>query len=243
MIVDWNTIYTTSGAKVLSDRVVLIHGDMREYSHLLPSRSIDLIITDPPYGLNYSSNHRKDKFDQIIGDDRIDRDWFWMCDTVRDDGAFYCFHKWTAQNNFREYIDEYTNISIRNQLIWIKNNDTGGDLYRAYGEKHECIWFATGNDFRFASKRPTTDIYADKVAGSNLLHPTQKPIQLIRKLMSHALVVGEEAIVFDPFMGSGTTGFVAAERGYGFIGFEMDETYFKIACNRIGDAVNQMRLF
>ena len=235
---------TVSELKRIGDRVFLIHGDMLDYQHIFKPKSFDLVLTDPPYGMGFVSNHRKDKFSAIVGDNSVNPDWFWMCKTVKSTGALYSFHKWVTQNEFKENIDRYDNISIRNQLIWIKNNDTGGDLKRAYGEKHECIWFATGDDFRFASKRPTTDIYASRVSGSKLLHPTQKPIQLIRKLMQHSLSINErDAIVFDPFMGSGTTGVVAAERGYYFVGIESEMDYFKIAVNRISDVVNQMRLF
>lgn len=239
-----NLIKSAKGAKVISDRIILINGDMRDYKDLFPPRSIDIIITDPPYAMNYVSNHRKNKFEQIVGDDAVDKDWFWMCQTVKRSGAFYCFHKWTVQNDFLNCIKEYPNITVRNQLLWIKNNDTGGDLKRAYGEKHENIWFATGDDFYFPNGRPTTDIYADRVASANLIHPNQKPVSLIRKLMSDSLDINDtNALVFDPFMGSGSTGVVAVDRGYRFIGIEIDEKYFKYAVNRISDMVNQMRLF
>lgn len=228
--------------KLNDDRVILVNGDMRDGESIVDS--VDVVLTDPPYAMSYQSNHRKNKFDQIIGDDSIDPEWFWMCEKVKSDGAFYCFHKWTKQDIFKKYIERYNNITIRNQLIWIKNNDTGGDLRRAFGEKHENIWFATGDDFSFPNKRPTTDQYAPRVGGANLLHPNQKPVQLIRRLISYVLDINDtEAVVFDPFMGSGTTGVVAAERGYRFIGFEMDDRYFELSRRRITDAISQMRLF
>lgn len=230
--------------KQINDRITLINGDMRLCKDIVKPLSVNLVITDPPYGMEYVSNHRKNKFDQIIGDEGIDPEWFWMCDTVKSTGSFYCFHKWTKQDEFKKYIQEHTNITIRNQLIWVKNNDTGGDLRRAYGEKHENIWFATGDDFYFPGIRPTTDLYADRVGSGNLLHPNQKPTALIRKLISYSLDINDvEAVIFDPFMGSGTTGVVAAERNYRFIGIEMDDKYFKYAYSRISDMANQMRLF
>lgn len=228
----------------INERITLINGDMRDCFNCVPEESVDLLLTDPPYGMEYVSNHRTDKFEQIIGDEGIDPQWFWMCRTVKKSGAMFCFHKWTKQDEFKKYIDQYKNIRIRNQVIWIKNNDTGGDLRRAFGEKHENIWYACGNDFFFPNGRPTTDLYFDKVSGSNLLHPNQKPIKLLRNLMHRTLDINnQDALVFDPFMGSGSTGVVAVERGYRFIGIELDEKYFNIAYNRIKNIVNQPRLF
>jgi len=235
--------------ETITDDITLVLGDMRKGKGLVENITaerggVDLVLTDPPYAMQYVSNHRKFKFDQIIGDESVDPQWFWMCDVVRPDGAFYCFHKWTKQDVFKKYIQQHRNITIRNQLIWIKNNDTGGDLRRAFGEKHENIWFATGEEFYFPNKRPTTDQYAARVSGSKLLHPNQKPIQLIRNLMAYALSVNDrDAVVLDPFLGSGTTGVVAAERGHGFIGFEMDEHNFEISLRRVSDMANQLKLF
>jgi DNA modification methylase len=72
-------------------------------------------------------------------------------------------------------------------------------------------------------------------------HPTQKPVALLRWCIEH-LPVGCETIL-DPFMGSGTTGVAAVKLGRRFIGVEIDERYFDIACRRIEAATKQPDLF
>jgi site-specific DNA-methyltransferase (adenine-specific) len=71
-------------------------------------------------------------------------------------------------------------------------------------------------------------------------HPTQKPVRLIERLM--ALVSKEGDTIFDPFMGSGTTGVACVQTGRNFIGIEIDPTYFAIAEKRIAEAQKQPRL-
>jgi site-specific DNA-methyltransferase (adenine-specific) len=72
-------------------------------------------------------------------------------------------------------------------------------------------------------------------------HPTRKPIALISELVF--LFSRPASIVFDPFMGSGTTGVACANLGRKFIGIEMERKYFDIACERIEAAYAQLRLF
>ena len=69
-------------------------------------------------------------------------------------------------------------------------------------------------------------------------HPTEKPVNLMRVLIEKT-----PGIILDPFMGSGTTGIACFELGREFIGIEMDEKYFDIACNRIEQAQRQGQLF
>ena len=233
-----------SGVHEINDRITLILGDMLDYTEYF-CRDFSLVITDPPYGVEYVSNRRvaRAKFDMIEGDDGIDPDWFWFCEVVKDTGALYCFTNWKAECEFKKYISAYDNIKIKNQIVWDKLNHGAGDLTGAYGDRHEIIWFATGENFKLKSGRPETIIQVSKVSGAVSLHPTQKPIDLIRKLFSAVLEPGEDALVLDPFMGSGGTGVVAAERGHRYIGIEKDPKYFKTAYREISTMALQQRLF
>lgn len=227
----------------INDRITLVLGDMLHYQ--VEPQSTDLVITDPPYGVKYVSNHRvaSEKFDMLIGDEEVDPNWFWFCETVKSTGALYCFTNWKTECDFKRYIAEYDNVTIRNQIIWDKLNHTAGDLEGAYGDRHEVIWFATGDEFKLKGKRPHTLISVSRVSGSVSLHPTQKPIDLIRKLFTPVIEPDEDALVFDPFMGSGVTGVVAAERGHRYIGIEIDPRYFKTAYREIETVALQQHLF
>lgn len=72
-------------------------------------------------------------------------------------------------------------------------------------------------------------------------HPTEKPVRLFLELLAD--FTNKEEIILDPFMGSGTTGIACAKLGRKFIGIELDETYFNIACERIQAAYDQPDLF
>jgi site-specific DNA-methyltransferase (adenine-specific) len=72
-------------------------------------------------------------------------------------------------------------------------------------------------------------------------HPCPKPLRLMQSLVSDYSDVGET--ILDPFMGSGTTGVACAKLGRSFIGIEMEEKYFEIACQRIRDALSQTDMF
>lgn len=75
--------------------------------------------------------------------------------------------------------------------------------------------------------------------GEIRVHPTQKPVAV----MQWAIEKTKAKTILDPFMGSGTTGVACAKLGRRFIGIELEERYFSIACKRIDDAYKQPRLF
>jgi site-specific DNA-methyltransferase (adenine-specific)/modification methylase len=77
-------------------------------------------------------------------------------------------------------------------------------------------------------------------AGEIVVHPTQKPISLMKWILVE--ITNNIDTILDPFMGSGTTGVACVQTGRKFIGIEIDEKYFDIACKRIRDAQQQMRL-
>ncbi len=238
-------IKSAKGAKAISDRVVLINGDMMDYKNLFPLRSIDLILTDPPYGRQYVSNRRvvNDKFNMLTGDESVNPDWFWFCKTVNKTGSLYCFTGWESMCSFKSYIDEFDNVTIKNLITWDKNNHGAGDLEGNFGTRTEYAWFATGEDFKLKSKRPDNIVIESRVSGAVSTHPTQKPIGLARKLFSASLTPDTDVIVFDPFMGVGASGVVAAERGHKYVGIEIDPRYFKIAYREIETVALQHRLF
>lgn len=83
--------------------------------------------------------------------------------------------------------------------------------------------------------------FADKVGDNIRYHPTQKGIYLMQKLLEGT---SHQALILDPFMGSGTTGVACMNLGREFIGIEIEPKYFDIACRRIADAwANRPRLF
>ena len=202
--------------------------------------SVDLIVTDPPYLIDYRTNRRKNKehpfCTSIKNDDNPElvKKYLKECYRVlKNDSALYVFCSCDTVDFFKIEIEKY--FTIKNIIIWVKNNHTAGDLQAQFGKKYEMIILANKGRKRFNGKRLTDVWFFDRVAGKKQLHQNQKPIELIERcILKHS---NENDLVFDGFMGSGTTALAAMETGRNFIGFEIDKTFFDIAQRRIYESL------
>lgn len=213
--------------------VDLRHGDCLEIMKSMPDKSVDLVLTDPPYGMNYQSARRiaTPKFEKISND--LDIDWFptfaEQCFRVmKDDSHIYLFCNDYYISDFRRGLELF-GFTAKRTLVWVKNNHTSGDLFGDYGNKTEFITYAQKGRRHLNGKRNTNVLEFDRV--SKLEHPTQKPVDINEFLLSKSSVIGDT--VFDPFMGSGTTGVACKNLNRNFIGIEKDDKYFEIAKKRI----------
>ena len=121
-------------------------------------------------------------------------------------------------------------------VVWDKKNFGMGSNYR---NQHELILYAEKGKTKFPSHSTGNVIEFARVVNEN--HPTEKPVGLIEKIIEASTT--ESDVVFDPFMGSGTTGVACMNLGRKFIGIEIEPKYFEIACERIDQAQRQGRLF
>ena len=191
---------------------------------------VDAIITDPPYGMNYRSNYRKEKYEKISNDNDLSflDNFFQKCDKLlKDDTHIYCFCSWHNIDKFKIAFEKY--FKLKNIIVWEKNNTSMGDLKGSYAPKHEFILFGhKGRRLRNGKRLP--DILQANRTG-NKLHPTQKPTSLLQIFIEQSS--NENEMILDPFMGSGSTGVAALNTNRKFIGIELDEKYFNIAKNRL----------
>lgn len=205
----------------------------------LESESLDSIITDPPYGINYQS-HRRDKeewFDYLEGDDVIDFSWIEEAQrTLKRDGSLFVFSGWQTQSIFESEIAKF--FKIKSHVVWDRLHHGMGDLSSQFAPRHDVAWFALKHDsqFEFPSTRPQSIYRYQKLHHTDLQHPTQKPLSLMRAIVKDLTKPND--IIFDPFMGSGTTGVAAVMSNRKFIGSEINQVYFDIATNRIGSISN-----
>jgi site-specific DNA-methyltransferase (adenine-specific) len=195
----------------------------------LNEQSVDCVIADPPYGINYFSNCYvgKNPHSPIENDHELflPLDQLWR--VVRDGGVIFAFY-----SHKRPLVDP----RIKNSIVWVKNNWSAGDLEGDFGNQFEMIAFIPKSGFKLKSKKRYSNVwYHDRVPPK--LHPTQKPIDLIGRLVVCGSVEGE--IILDPFVGSGTTLVAAKRLGRRAIGIEMSEAYCKIAVQRL----SQMEMF
>lgn len=130
---------------------------------------------------------------------------------------------------FKSEIEKY--FTIKNIIVWVKNNWTAGDLQAAFGKQYEFIILANKGRKKFNGKRLTDVWFFDRVNGKKQVHQNQKPIRLIEQCITcHSK---ENDTVLDMFMGSGTTGVACKNLNRNFIGIEKEEKYYKIAKERI----------
>lgn len=212
-------------------------GDCLEVMRGIPDGSVDMVLTDPPYGVGYQSNRRTatEKFSKIAQDEGLG----WLCEfcdqlhrVMRNDTAAYVFCSWHNVDIFKQTLQK--KFKVKNLLVWVKNNHGSGDLKGAYAPKHEFVFFVHKGRCLLRDGRRPDILEFSKVSGSKMVHPTEKPISMLERLILDASDIG--ASILDPFMGSGTTGVAAKNLNRKFIGIELDPDYFQIAKDRI-DAV------
>ena len=187
---------------------------------------VDAVVTDPPYGIGFKSNYRIVSHSNICGDSNPDALRFACGIPARH--SLYVFARWS----------EISTLAARptSVVVWIKNNWSMGNLKHEHARQTEIILFWPGPDHCWQNGRPTDVVHAART--DNELHPTEKPIELMDKVVSWA-----RGRVLDPFMGSGTTGVACVNQGRKFIGIEIEPKYFEIAVKRISAAHAQGRLF
>ena len=126
----------------------------------IPSNSVDLLVTDPPYLIDYKTNYRKDKehiFNYAIENDsnpelikNIIPEWFRV---MKDNTAGYVFCSPDKVDFFKIELEKYFNV--KNIIIWIKNNWTAGDLVNQFGKQYEMIFLINKGLKAFNGKRLT----------------------------------------------------------------------------------------
>ena len=213
--------------------IELWHGDCLELMKNIPDGSVDLVLTDPPYGIDFQSNFRKNKFNKIENDSAVNADFIDECKRVlKDTGAFYCFTRWDVYPSWIEQISK--RFKVKNCIVWFKRGGGLGDLKKGYIYNHEFIIYCAEKNHRLNGKRRNDVFEFAKDAPSTYVHPTQKPISLLKEIIERSS--NEGGVVLDCFMGSGSTGVACVNTNRRFIGIELDQGYFNIAKKRIEEA-------
>ena len=213
-----------------------LHGDCLELMREIPDGSVDMICTDPPFGMDYQSNRRVVgvQHDKIAGD----KDLGWLPAFVdeafrvsKPDSAHYFFCSFHKIDVFKQEISR--KFKIKNLLVWEKNNHGTGDLKGDFAPKVEFCWFVhKGRSLLRGSRDPNIMRFART---QNDLHPTQKPVDLIQYLIEK--FSDPDQIILDPFAGSGTTAIAAENAGRRWTCMERDPDYYDAAIARVYDHV------
>jgi|SRR5690606_3232796 len=211
-------------------------GDCLELMRDIPDKSIDLVVTDPPYLMDYRSNYRKLKYNHIANDknnhDVIAESIKEINRVLKDNTAVYLFCSWHHIDFFKTEFEKY--FKLKNIIVWNKNNTSMGDLKGSYAPKHEFVLFGhKGRRLLEGFRHP--DVLNAKRTGNNF-HPTEKPTDLLETFIKSSSKEGDT--ILDPFIGSGTTAIACINTNRFFVGIEKEKEYVDIANERIRKAVN-----
>jgi len=215
--------------KIETDQYTLYNCDCMD---VLATIKADCVVTDPPYGMNwpcdmtrFSGGNQDRSFgikrEQVINDDRPFDPVPWL--------------------NFNEvilwgYNHFASKLPVGTTLVWIKRLD---GLYGTFLSDAELAWMKGGHGVYCQRDVSMYSKYADSTKDYPDKHPTEKPVGI----MEWCIEKCKSDTIFDPYMGSGTTGVACARLGRKFIGIEIDKKYFDIAVERIDREHAQGKLF
>jgi DNA modification methylase len=229
--------------------VMLWHGDSRDLLARIPDASVDLICTDPPYNLggystgNIDMSWRKSFNNDVAEWDRAFEPADWLAElrrVLKPTGTLFAFTSYNLLGRWHEAFDPA--FDTFQFVVWHKTNPP--PKLRRAGFLNSCELIVAcwdkGHTWNFGRQRDMHNfiegpICAGKERTKDPVHPTQKPLRVLRQLVEWGSNPGD--LVLDPFMGVGSTGVAAIELGRRFIGMELEESYIGAARRRIDAAV------
>ena len=200
--------------------IQIYHGDCRD---ILPQlEPVDLVLTDPPYGIDYNPSWKKwdgteSNWEKIKGDN----DKF---------NPVFLFNK--AEKLILFGAEHYADLlPIGGWIIWDKRVDAKND--KMFGNAFEMAWINRDGYKKIIRIKSGGVVNPDSEHGNNekRFHPTQKPLDLFRQLIEEHTTQQES--ILDAYLGSGTTLVAAKQLGRKAIGIEIEEKYCEIAARRL----------
>ena len=215
---------TTATAQQSNFANQILHGDCIQVMQKMPANSVDFILTDPPYLVNY-----RDRTGRTIHND-VDDTWLRpaMAEAYRvlkQDRVAIMFYGWTKIDAFFEAW-RGAGFQPVGHIVFRKSYSSKSRFLRSQHE--QAFLLAKGRPP--LPKQPLGDVMEMPYSG-NKLHPTQKPVEALAPLIRCFSLPGE--LVLDPFAGSGSSCAAALLAGRKYIGVEMDDAYFHHAIDRL----------
>ncbi len=236
-------------------RKCVLHADSRDVIKRIPDNSIDFILTDPPYNLGQHSTGniplpgRSAMNNDVAEWDMIDfNPEEWADEFIRilkPTGNLFIFTSYNQLGRWYNCLDHKFDTS--NFMIWHKTNpapkifkagflNSCEMIFTCWNKKHTWNFISQAEMHNFIESpicmRP------ERLADPK--HPAQKPVSILKKMIE--IASNSDDIIFDPFMGVGSTGIAALELNRRFIGVELDKTYFDAAKRRIESVINKPKM-
>lgn len=213
---------------------------------------IDLIVADPPYVISKKSQFHtmKDRKNPRTGTffgewDEEFNNKLWMrraFKLLKKGGSLIIFNDFKKASYLIEYAKKL-GFEYKDTIVWEKTNPMPRNRDRRYIPALEMlIWFVKPGKWTFNRQTepyesPVFKFASESGGGFKRIHPTQKPVKLLEHIIS--LHSSTNEIVLDPFMGSGTTAIACINLKRKFIGFEIDEEYYRKSIERVQKANNE----
>ena len=204
--------------------------DADQVAKLMNGEKADMVFTDPPYGVNYQSNWRnnksKNKFNILENDNKfLDFKPILILYTKEKSSWFI----WTSHQVYPIWRNMYEDYYL-NTIIWNKGKMGMGDL-SSYGNNYELALFCSQGKPKLKGERKKAIWEINVEAGTQYVHPTQKPITLSAYAIPHFL--NENDLVLDLFLGSGSTMVAAHQLKRKCYGMELDPKYCQVIIDRM----------
>ncbi len=210
----------------------IFQGDCLEIMKKIPDKSIDCLITDPPYSIGTTSTGNRGSW----LDNNLIKPFFsiWFGEikrVLKDDADWYINTDWRTYSFLYPIATEY--LSVKNCIVWDYEWIKAGSHYRF---SHEFILYGnkvSGKKRKFAPSKENRDVW--RIPPVNFTtsknHPAEKPTGLIKKMLENS--TKEDDVVLDTFSGSGTTAVACKEMNRKYIGIEIDPNYVKVSNKRL----------
>lgn len=219
-------------------------GNCYELIKKIPDKSIDLILIDPPYDFHCGTINKTGIFkDRLVApgkeivnmninngyDISILKEFVRVLKTIN-------IFIWCNKEQIRDYLNFFNDYDVLFEILtWHKTNPTPLTKNTYLPDTEYCLYFREkgkvflNDGYELKSKYYVTS--TNKCDKDNYLHPTIKPLEIIKKQILHT--TQENDIVLDCFCGSGTTCVACKETGRRYIGIEIEPKYYKISVNRL----------
>jgi len=219
--------------KEVNTNQIILHGDSVEILPTLDKNSFDLLLSDPPYGMDFKSGwNNKEK----IANDKI-QDTTILFENVlkesvpllKDDAHFYLFGNINFIGKIRPIIEKYLNL--KNILIWDRRVIGMGDL-KSYGNSYDIIYFGYNKVWKDLNGTRDRDLLSySRIDPAKNIHPTEKPLDILEYLIKKSS--NENDKVLEPFAGGGSTLVACKNTNRQATGIEIEEQYVKLINTRI----------
>ena len=215
----------------------------------IPDKSIDLIVTDPPYQIESLKGGGMLKEKRLVGlmDSLGDKNLDVGLDKKILEELIRIMKKvniyiWCNKKMIPMLFDYFVKQKglLFDILVWNKTNAVPLCGSKYLTDSEYCLYFRKGgycNPKSYENAKTVYNLPINMADKNKYSHPTIKPLEIIKNLIINSS--NENDVVFDPFMGSGTTAVACKELNRHYIGFELDKEYYEIACDRLKGITQQ----